>query len=319
MSKKVDPQKWLQRFNERITFLMQTKPFTVKMGEEDFYRFDLGQRVQFCEREIVIDIEPVGLKTIGNLIGMTGFYYNPKSFGARNVENVFEAWDWLIKKLEVDEKEFAEAIDTSSVLALLVTQIDNGLLYYFLALMVDLYELHFKGINVTPKISEIGKQVRSHMKKYQKLKEKQYIKSLLAIRNMWLFLIDMSSESALARFANTCGFDVILGKHPDLMINGKAFEVKRIRKSLLESKPADLSNPIRRGLKQNADVIAIEVNKLQQRKISDLRVTWLARNKLEKVLKNALAFNKKKKCILLFLGTNQGYFGRIILLKRIRN
>jgi hypothetical protein len=319
MSENMDKQKWLQKLYRRIVILRETKPFTIKMGGEDFYKFDLGEKISSYDRGISVDVEPVGLKIDGNLIGMTGFYYNPKAFGAENVAEVIESWQWFIEKLKVDEEEFATAIDTFSVLALLVTQIDEGTAYYFLLLITDLHKLSLMGADVSQKISEIGKKVRSHIRKYENLKKANFIKALLSIRDMWYYLFDVSSESSLARFAKENGYSTKLSKHPDLVIENKAFEVKRLRKSLLNNKTASLTNPIRRGLKQKADVIAIEVNNLEKRKIKGFKVTWFARDKLRKVLENAIRINQKGKCVLLFLGTNQGYFGRIVLLKRIKS
>lgn len=132
-------------------------------------------------------------------------------------------------------------------------------------------------------------------------------------------MADLSSEVRLARLAKEYGYEVKLGRRPDLFIDGKGIEVKRVRTRpvihrLRKVPLASLSNPIRRGLKQKADVIAVQVNSLNKRKIKDFKIVWTATDTLKNVLERVLAFRKRRP-VLLFCGTSRGYFARIVLVK----
>lgn len=167
----------------------------------------------------------------------------------------------------------------------------------------------------------LGKKARDHLKKAEKLKSDNIAASLYRIGVLRSFMADLSSECRLARLAKTYGFEVELGKHPDLTINGKGIEVKRVHPRFPVKEPGsrlplgDLSNPIRRGLKQKADIIAIQVPNLRKREIEGFKSVWMGRDRLRNVLETALRFEKNGRCVLLFLDTNRGYFGRIILVK----
>jgi hypothetical protein len=72
----------------------------------------------------------------------------------------------------------------------------------------------------------------------------------------------------------------------------------------------------RAGLKQNADIVAVEDNVIEKRTIKNFKTKWLGRSELESVLENAITFARKKRKVRpASCGANQGYFGRIILLK----
>lgn len=195
---------------------------------------------------------------------------------------------------------------------LLVTGHDEGENVHFFSLLVNLYELDLAGIDTSPKIEEFGHQIRSYMREFEKWIDKRPWRAILGTEGLRQYLSNVSSECMLARAAKLYGFDVKLGKHPDLTINGKKIEVKRLSSY---DKYANLSNPIDKGLDQNPDIVAIEVNSLEKRTIEGYKANWLGRGSLSNALKTALAFGKSGNCVLLFSGTKQGLKGRIILLK----
>ena len=322
MSKKTIHQKLDEATILRILLLSRQKqPLRLKMGGEVLFEFNIGELVQLDKGKLSIDLGEVGLKTKDNLVGMSGFYYNPKIFWGGEVQNVVDSWNWLVKELGVDVRTFQNAIESEAIIELLFTEYEEGLVFYFFSLIVDLFELNSLNIDVSAKISELGKQVRNHIRKYEKLKNKDITQAFFRIANLRLYLANISSECRLARLAKLYGFDAKLAIHPDLIINNKKIEVKRVRSKYLFPKPkhaiplTNLSNPIKRGVKQNADIIAIQVNNLEKIEIKNLKTTWFARDILKNVLKTALTFKGKAKPILLFQGTNRGYFGRVILLK----
>jgi hypothetical protein len=241
--------------------------------------------------------------------------YSPEILGAGNIQNVLDSWDWLIKKTHVSEETLQMALEACSLSELLLTGRDEGINVNIFSLIFDLYELDSMGVDTSPKIEEFGKQIRSYMRKFDKDKDKRIWRALVKTDDLRRHLSNFSSECRLARFAKICGFDVKLGKHPDIVVNGRKIEVKRV--SSFE-RYADLSNPIDEGLNQNPDIIAVEVNSLEERKIGGHKTKWLGRDNLSNTLRTVLAFKKSGNYVLLFSGTKQGLEGRIVILKPIK-
>jgi len=71
----------------------------------------------------------------------------------------------------------------------------------------------------------------------------------------------------------------------------------------------NLANPIIEGLRQNADVIAIEVNHLDKRNIKGFKAKWFGRDTLKRVLARAVTYDKKG-IVMLFSGTSTRYWAR---------
>jgi len=300
----------------------QNHHLVLKERDETLFEFNIGELLHLDKGTLNIYLGQEGLKTKGNLVGMGGFYYNPKLFWGGTIENVVDSWTWLLKMLDVDVWTFQSAIESGAILYYLFTGHEEGLIFYFFSLLVDLYELNSVNIDINSKINELKKQVRGHIRRYEQLKKRDIPQAFVRIANLRAYLANVSSECRLARLANLYDFDVKLGIHPDLTVNNKKIEVKRIRSKYLNSKPAhaipqaSLSNPIREGLVQNPDIIAIQINTLKKRTIKGFKATWLARDKLKNVLETALTFKGKANLIVLFHGTYREYFGRIILLKK---
>jgi len=326
-----NPQPVILRLKNGEPYYACYLPVMVKIHEID------SGKLSVRKFNIEVDFSQIGLNVKDNLVGMGGFYYNPKYFGGDNAQKVIAAWDWFLKKMQVDEEDFLVALEGELVWETLLTGFEEGLTYYVLSLVVDLYALDSLGLNVTTKISEVGKQIRNHMRVYEKLsRKKEFSLSVKAvgdayyrIKNLRLYLANLSSESRLARLAKLYGFDVKLGIHPDLTINGKSVEVKRVRGkyiipkerealiTIISSESASitsLSNPIREGLRQGADIVAIEVGDLKKKDVKGFKTTWLGKDTLERVLRSAAGYNRKG-IILLFSSTLEGIFGRIILAK----
>lgn len=315
MSKKSDEQKWIeQQIRQNILKALNQKQPSIlrdKNGKE-IGEFNIGELFSIKEGKIHVDFGQIGLKTKGNFVGMGYILYSPEIFGGSNVQNVLDSWDWLIRKIQVNEETLQIALEACSLSLLLLTGVDMGTNIYIFSLIVDLYELDSLGVDTSAKIAEIGKQIRSYMRIFEKLKDIRIWKALFRTEDLRLHLSNVSSECRLARIAKRYGFDVKLGVHPDLTINGKKVEVKRISSF---DRFASLSNPIEEGLNQNPDIIAIEVNSLEKRNIKGFKTKWFGRGNLRSTLETALAFKRNGNCILLFSGTTEGLEGRIILLK----
>jgi len=274
--------------------------------------FNVGELFSIKEGRVQVDFGQIGLKIKGDFVGLGHILYEPWLFGARNVQNVLDSWNWLVKETQVSEETLQIALEACSLFRLLVTGRDEGENAHIFSLLVNLYELDLAGIDTRLKIKEFGHQIRSYMRKFEKWIDRRPWRAILGTEGLRQYLSNVSSECLLARVAKLCGFDVKLGKHPDLTINNKKIEVKRLSSY---DKYANLSNPIDEGLKQNPDIIAVEVNSLEKRRINGYKAKWLGRGSLSNALKTALAFGRSGNCVLLFSGTKQGLKGRSVLLK----
>jgi hypothetical protein len=216
-----------------------------------------------------------------------------------------------------------------------------------LSLIIDLYQLDSLKLDVTAKLREIqNEKIKGNMEKYQELMKNDFHadvklvkKAFLRIRKTRQELSNMSAESRLALFAKQKGFDVLLSKSPDLFINKKRVEVKRPKVRYLEARKQaqkadmnyvlllieedqciveDITSHIKRGFKQGADVVAIEVNHLDKRPLSGFSSKWLGNAvELEKALLNAVNYNKKG-IVLLFKCRRGRYQGRVLRCKEIK-
>lgn len=276
--------------------------------------FNIGELFSIKEGRIQVDFGQIGLEIKGNFVGLGHILYAPWLFGARNVQNAVDSWNWLVKETRVSEETLQMALEICSLSSLLVRGIDEGENVHIFPTMVNLYELNLAGVDTRPKIDEFGHQTRSYMRIFEKWIDKRPWRAIARTEGLRRYFSNVSSECFLAGVAKHYGFDVKLGKHPDLIINNKKIEVKRLGSY---DKHADLLNPIDRGLNQkpNPDVVAIQVNSLEKRSIKGYRAKWLARDSLNNALKTAFAFGKNGTCVLLFSGTKQGLKGRIVLLK----
>lgn len=339
-------------FNEiiirRVRWLCENRQPIIRRLEngEPYYAFYLPTMVKMSEVDsgkpnvrkfdIRVDLGQAKLNKIDNLVGMGGFYYNPEYYWGESTQSIVEAWNWFVKEMQVDE-DFWEALEGELVWETLLTGYEEGLTCDVITLVVDLHALNSLNVDVSAKISEIKKQIRDHMDVYEKLSKKKEFSFIVRavgdaffrVRSLRLYLNHLSSESRLARLAKLYGFDVKLEFHPDMTINGKNVEVKKVRKKYMLPKKREafitfvstestaienLSNPISEGLRQNADIIAIEVDHLNKRSIKGFKSKWLSRDTLKMVLTSAITYNKKG-IVMLFSSTSEGDFGRIILVK----
>jgi hypothetical protein len=274
--------------------------------------FNVGKLFSIKEGKLQVDFGQIGLKVKGNYVGLGHILYAPWLFGARNVQEVLDSWNWFLKETKVSEETLQIALEACSLLRLLLTGRDEGENVHFFSLLVNLHELDLAGIYTRPKTEEFGHKIRSYMRKFEKRIDREPWRAILGMENLRTELSNLSSECMLARVAEFFGYSVKLGKHPDLTINNKKIEVKRLSSY---DKYADLSNPINEGLIQNPYIIAIQVNSFEKRSIKGYKAKWLGRGNLNTALKTALAFGKSGNCVLLFSGTKQGLKGRIVLLK----
>jgi hypothetical protein len=298
-----------------------------------------------------IDFGDTGLKRIGNLIGLGGFYYDADYYFASTPEKIIEAWNWFNARTETTD-DYWLAIEAETVWNFLkynwspfTTEFREMYLADILSLINDLHTLQSLKVDVTPKLLEIkNEKIKGNIEAYQRLTENEnfHINSratktaFLRIRKIRQELANLSAESRLALFAKDKGFKVIISKSPDLLIDDKKVEVKkpkvlfdkprkqanRINGVLFihedKSKIENLSQHIKNGFKQKADIVAIEVNHLEKRPISGYNPKWLGGIvALERALQNAINYDKKG-IVLLFKCRGEGYQGRVLRCKEIK-
>jgi len=282
--------------------------------------------------------EQVGIKVDGEFIGLGGFNYHFDYIGSESVAFFLESWKWFINELKVNREEFETALETTAIKHLVEDGISVNLLFDVFALVVDLNNLRKVGIDVSQKISELKSNVKGNLRKYKGFKIKQNVDEATSrIRNFLIYIQALSSETMLANYARNHGFNVELGKNPDLTIDGCGFEVKRkvrpkfigvrIPESIVKAYEnifdlSSLSRRVSNGKNQKCDIIAIDVNEsdLKNKKffrnLKEFKGTWFQPTELKNSLQIALSFqHSRKKRILLFCNTGEGYLGRIIIPK----
>ena len=185
----------------------------------------------------------------------------------RNTQEILNSWNYIIKRFKVNASDLQFALEASSIVRLLLTGVEIGQDVNILSVFVDLTKLESLGINIEPKIHEFRRAIKGHLRSFTSLEEENMLKALGVALDLRSYLNNVSSESALARIANFNGFEVAFGINPDLKINKKGIEVKN-------ANSLDFRTCLRKAIDQPHDIIAIEVNSLEQLEIQDYQNTW---------------------------------------------
>lgn len=341
-----------ERKIENIKNLAKEQPYEKRQENGKVsYACYLPEMIVFDDKShnFHIDFDEVGLKRIGNLIGMAGFYYDSEYYWATTPESILNAWNWFNIKTESND-DYWMVIEGETVWDFLqhncspyATVFRESLIVNILSLITDLHTLESLGVDVTSKLLEIkNEKIKGNMDAYQRLSNKaEFHTSAKAvkiafsrIRKVRQELANLSSETRLALFAKHAGFQVTISKSPDLLIDNKRIEVKKPKVKFVrpkkdytkhdvmiiinedDSELEDLSSHIRRGFDQKADIVAIEVNHLDRRTITGFNAKWLGQSvNLEKALRDAIAYQKKG-IVLLFKCRREGYRGRVLRCKK---
>lgn len=289
--------------------LNQKAPSILKDNKgREIARLDIGKLFREKEGKIEVDFGSFGLKVVENFIGLGHILYNPEYLGAGSIQEVMESWNWLLGKTHVDLENFQMALETTSLIVMLKTGIEEGRDVNIFNLAVNLRKLEVSGIDVNPKIEEFGEEIRGHIKSFWKWEKTKMWNGILVTQELRGYLSNVSSECFLAMLSKAYGFDVKLGKHPDLVINGRRVEVKR-------ASSYNISNVIRSAQYQPHDIIAIEANSLEHQRIHNREATWSNEGDLKDAFTNVLKLRCNNDIVLLFMATMEGLKGRIILLK----
>lgn len=296
-------------FKNMWNALNQKKPSILRDNKgKEIAKFDIGRLFRENEGKIEVDFGSFGLKVEGNFVGLGHILYDSEYLGAQSIQEVLESWNWLLEKTHVDSEILQMALNTSSLIIILKTGIEEGLDVYIFNLAINLRRLESLGVNVTPKIEEFGEEIRGHIRSFQKWEKKRIWEGIVTTQKLRKYLCNVSSECYLALISKFYGLDVRLGKHPDLIINDKKVEVKR-------ASSYNLSSSIKSAQGQIHDIIAIKVDSLKQRPIPHHEATWLNEEKLKDAIMNALTLRQTGDIVLLFMTTLEGLKGRIILLE----
>ena len=123
---------------------------------KEIAEFRIGQLFSIENGRINVNFGPYGLKRHKNFVGLGHILYNPLIFGARNIDEVLFSWRWLIKRIRVSEKVLQRALESCSLMMLLLSGHDKGETIYIFSFFVDLYNLDLMGINTNKKLIEFG-------------------------------------------------------------------------------------------------------------------------------------------------------------------
>jgi hypothetical protein len=320
--------------NGRIAFACYLPEMTVYDINTNRYHINFGK---------------VGLKRNGNLLGLAGFFYDSDRYFAATPQKVIDAWNWFNKETQSTD-DYWQAIEAETVWNFFRYnwspfnfEFREGYIANIISLINDLHTLDLLGINVNEKLLEIkNEKLKGNMEAFQRLSNNEAFhvnnmvtkNAFLRIRKVSQELANLSSETRLALFSTRRGFKVALSKSPDLLIEGKRIEVKspkvlfnnprkqaeRINGVLVLNEEncriENLTNSIRKGFNQGANIVAIEVNHLDRRRISGYSTKWLGGIiPLEKALRNSLSYQKKGTVMLFRCRKDEGYTGRVLRCK----
>lgn len=287
--------------------LQQKKSAILKDNRgKEIARFNISELFKEEKGRVYVSFgDSTGPKIKGNFVGLGHILFSPNYFGAKSAKEFLDAWNWFVTKTHVDAEKLQMALETCSLMQLLVTGVEEGKDVAFFSLIINLRKLDSLGIDITAKIEEFGEELRGRIRSFWKL-EKTMWKAIFVAKKLREYLFNVSSECFLARIAGFYGFSVKLGKHPDLKIDSREVEVKR-------ANSFNLSSTIEAAKGQQHDIIAIEADSLTQRPIPYHKSTWLNEGNMIENLKKALTLEWNGEIVLLFKGLK----ARIVLLENM--
>ena len=309
-------KKWALDAGKRILLFSKMKPIRTTLGDDLLSIVDMKEFVQIEDDKngTIINIGEPGLKTKEGLIGLGGNYFTPFYLGADNAKEVIDSWNWVFEYMEIPKKDFEQSLEFSYVLDFISSGKAETKIFKIMSLVVDLKKLYDAGINIDKKITELSSKIKGNLRAFNKRKDNDAGPALFRIGLLTRELSDLSAEARLARFANAVGMDVKIQKSPDILIENVRVEVKFDRKDRMSD--IGFSNKIKKGLKQKGSLVAIFTGTFERKKIRGMRITWLPNDSLLNALKQGISVCKNgKKCVLLFTGTNKGYFARLGLIR----
>ena len=259
-----------------------------------------------------VKLDTPGLKIKKDLVGFAGMYTHPYWIGAENVDETVKAWNWFFEQSKISHVQLA-LLEFYFIVQHIWTGYNLPQAFRMLSLIVDLYDLKQQGIDIKVKLSEINRKIKGNLRAAQKFDKKDKLESLMRLDALINQVSDAFAESRLARFAKSMNYNIQMSSHPDILVDGVRIEVKFDRKEFELSKNS-LADDIEKGLKQNADLIAIFTADLRSKKIPNQKLNWFASSDLKTCFEMGLDTSKNgRKCLLLFTSSDKGYFGRLAL------
>lgn len=309
-------RRWAIEAGKRIIAFVQNGPMRVELGGKLLSIWDPGEFISINPDGIgtTINLKENGLKTREGLIGLAGTYYHPNHLGAKNNQQVIDSWNWLFTQSDFPKKDFEGFLEGLAIMRMITTGTNQIVLQHIMSLAIDLKELHDNGIKTDEKITELISKAKGNWRKFNKLMSAEKMaQSSVQMNEMSLTIADMLAESVLAKIAHKLDLHVEMKKSPDLIIDNVRVEVKNDRQ--LEGNSKRFENKVNRGLKQGGELVAIFTDTKKQ-SIKDKKITWCATETISIALPMAIELCKKgRKCVLLFTGSNKGFFGRLGLIR----
>ena len=309
-------KKWAIAVGKRILAFIQNGPMRVKLGGKLLTIWDPGEfiRIDPDGNGTTIQLKGHGLRIREGLVGLAGTYYHPHHLGANNNQQVIDSWNWLFTSSNFPKEKFEGFLEGLAIMRMITTGTNQIVLQHMMSLAIDLKELHENGVSTDEKISELMSKAKGNWRKFNKLMNKDRMAhALMQMNEMSLTIADMLAESVLAKIAYKLDLHVEMKKSPDLIIDSVRVEVKNDRQ--LESNSTRFENKVIKGLKQGGELVSIFTD-TKKHNIKNKKITWCATETMSVALPMAIELCKKgRKCVLLFTGSNKGFFGRLGLIR----
>jgi len=221
------------RLNANNQPLFEISPGDAMRLEDDVLRIDCGSN-QFVSRE-------------DGLVGFSGLQFRPSLVYAPNRKFAGSAYSWVNERTsQLLGSAMAAAMPVYFWLSL--TQGFNFTPMTQLQLCSNLYGLSLEGYLVGDKISELRRQLRGNLRSLKRGDQLDSYVSLMRIFEC------ANSEAKTGRILCNLGYDVQLGIHPDLLVDGIGVEVKNVLQSFAGTSDYGFQ------LRQRAQQIAKEQN-----------------------------------------------------------
>ena len=288
-------------FTLNIRIFKMMKDVSLVGDGKTLFTFALGEAFEVENGTLKIFADS-NLHERDGLVGMSGAYFHPSLVPASSCNEVFDAWEWIGKKLGISFYQMSQYLTGAFVLTALM---GRGVYFTVIApikLAVNLYKLS-KSIEIKPKIDEINHFMKGNVKSWNKDRTTKWYKNM---GQMVRFLSNLNSEFEFALFSLECGFPIRLAKRPDMYLGETPVDVKSLAYDLAYPTPKYVRKIVDRANRafqeQHAKLVGLDIGAvLIILGLAEKSASRIGRKEFCAELKNSLRLAKNgRKPILLF-------------------
>lgn len=305
-----------QKIIDKVIAFKTEKPQDITHNGERLGTWYIGELVGISEDFTHLQYISKGVFVKDDMVCWGGVCYNPKlMLGAKDTQQVIEAWKWFTSQLKIDSSVFENEIEKTAILEWVLLCYSTIYLPKILNLAVDLYRLNEFDVDISKKLHEINKNIKGNFKKAKKLTKKLEIDR--QYKYSAHYLADIAAETRLAIVGKLQNYDTKLFMAHDLVLDDIKIQVKYLRKS---NKISTILGLMDDGFTHGAQIVAINHDPDLNIELASLEKAlngkWLDfGNTLYYELDVAVELAKKSsRIVLFFTSTQDGYLARTLQL-----